>query len=883
MSSFTVKSIAATLLTAFVSAVVFGAGVSAADARNFNAGRIIDDGVFTNSSSMSVADIQNFLNSKVTCDTWGTKPSELGGGTRAQWMAARGISPPFRCVTDYRENPSTRENNYGKSSAPAGSISAAEIIYNYSRQFNINPQVIIVTLQKENGLITDAWPTPKQFSESMGFGCPDNVAPGAPACDPSYGSFSAQVYQAARHFRGYIDSPAGWWIPFTTGWNSIAWSPNSSCGRGDVYIENRATVALYSYTPYQPNQAAKNAQYGTGDGCSAYGNRNFYMYFTDWFGSVYDSISTSGLQITRDGAGQIFTDKPVTVSFTLTNRTKASYSYRYVGVAVRGPSGQNYDPGWASNVTIRPGESYTYSKTITPTIEGGYTMYISSYAEQDDAWRECFLDKTQSTCYTPKIIQKPIEIVATPAIKRAATNQDIDMLRQNQAFKVEYTLKNTSATYPAVAGNVMVAGRSADGKNRDMRMLSAGTLTPSQTYTYSDTQTLNDAPGTSYTFYVSTTKDSGKTYEEQAFAASNGVAQQKNATLKQGVSLIEGPTVVSGQYVGGDVTVRMKIKNNTDAPVDLGRVGIVVRGPNGENRDPGWQRVDAVPSSGDGIYTYQATFKPTVSGNWNIAYMNTATNYSWWNDTYPASEDSQVKRSTNITIKDATTLIQGPVVTGGVLHVGAKAEVTMKVKTVSADPIDVGRIGVTVRGPNGQNRDPLWERVDNLSAGTNGGVHTYKATFIPDAEGVWDIGYMYASADFSTWDSLRIKSEDGTVQRSIKVTAKPQAAIVSGITVSGVALGARQAQVTIKNYGDTEIDLGKVGLAVRDPQGANRDAWWEDFKVPAHSERTHTVGVNFTKAGAWTFEVFSYKNGTWSNKAIKPEPTAQQWIKVTAH
>src|SRR5699024_261440 len=38
--------------------------------------------------------------------------------------------------------------------------------------------------------------------------------------------------------------------------------------------------------PYQPNRAALNAGYGTGDGCSAYGNRNFYNYFTDWFGST---------------------------------------------------------------------------------------------------------------------------------------------------------------------------------------------------------------------------------------------------------------------------------------------------------------------------------------------------------------------------------------------------------------------------------------------------------------------------------------------------------------------------------------------------------------------------------------------------------------------
>lgn len=284
-------------VTSILVAVVYSGTAGAADARNFNAGRIIDDAVFTNSDSMSVQQIQNFLNSKTTCDTYGRKKSELGGGTRAQWLASKGISVPITCLRDYHENPSNGANNYGKS-IPAGAISAAQIIYNYSKQFNINPQVLIVTLQKENGLVTDEWPTPKQYTESMGFGCPDNVAPGAPACDPTYGSFSAQIYQAARHFRGYINKTPGWWIPFNTGNNSVRWSPNASCGSSMVNIQNRSTVALYSYTPYQPNQAAKNAQYGTGDGCSAYGNRNFYMYFTDWFGT------TVGVQdLLSDGSG----------------------------------------------------------------------------------------------------------------------------------------------------------------------------------------------------------------------------------------------------------------------------------------------------------------------------------------------------------------------------------------------------------------------------------------------------------------------------------------------------------------------------------------------------------------------------------------------------
>ena len=321
---------------------------SAANAHSFNPSNIIDDTVFTNKDSMSVSQIQAFLNSKVTCDTMGLKTSELGGGTRAQWLAANGISVPITCINGYYENPATGANNYGKSSIPSGAISAAQIIYNYSFQFNINPQVIIVTLQKENGLITDEWPTPRQYTQAMGFGCPDNVAPGAPACDPTYKSFSTQIYQAARHFRGYIDRDycdANWCTPKTTGNNTILWNPSSSCGSSVVNIQNRATVALYSYTPYRPNPNALIAGYGTGDSCSSYGNRNFYLYFTDWFGSTYapDFSAQSVWQ-------QVYTDNTKTTALGWNANLVAGQS-AYAVVAMKNTGNMTWTNSGAFGVT----------------------------------------------------------------------------------------------------------------------------------------------------------------------------------------------------------------------------------------------------------------------------------------------------------------------------------------------------------------------------------------------------------------------------------------------------------------------------------------------------------------------------------------------------
>ena len=58
-------------------------------------------------------------------------------------------------------------------------------------------------------------------------------------------------------------------------------------------IQNTATASLYNYTPYQPNAAALAAYPGTGDACSAYGNRNFFYLFRKYFGSTGGGTSTT--------------------------------------------------------------------------------------------------------------------------------------------------------------------------------------------------------------------------------------------------------------------------------------------------------------------------------------------------------------------------------------------------------------------------------------------------------------------------------------------------------------------------------------------------------------------------------------------------------------
>lgn len=274
--------ISTAILVAAAATITSFSPAAAVTGGDWRAGRIIDDATFYNNSSMSVAEIQQFLNSKVqTCDTWGNKP--FGGGTRASYGASVGYPPPYTCVKDYYENTTTRENNLQGRPIPAGAKSAATIIWEAAQRYTINPQVLIVLLQKEQSIITDEWPFLRQYQKATGYACPD-TAP----CDTSYYGFYNQVESAAWQFRRYATFPNNYnHVPGRL--NNVRINPQSSCGSTQVFIENQATASLYNYTPYQPNQAALNNINGTGDACSSYGNRNFWREFNNWFGSTYAS------------------------------------------------------------------------------------------------------------------------------------------------------------------------------------------------------------------------------------------------------------------------------------------------------------------------------------------------------------------------------------------------------------------------------------------------------------------------------------------------------------------------------------------------------------------------------------------------------------------
>ena len=258
---------------------------------SFNQNRIIDDIVFDQATSMSADQIDSFLNSF-----------------------------PNSCLSTSHGFSSVDPTGYSFSTGftYGGPVSAGHVIYDASQAYGLNPQVLLATLQKEEGLVRGDGPygcSALALSASVGYGCPDSgssysysgLSPamyyinGSPIDSVSNtcvnsaakAGFSQQLIRATwllkfgeQRSEGNIN-----WAVIKPGWDNSddpqscyggpmtqgTWQrcPSGSTVFYDgyttidgtaVHMDNGATAALYWYTPHFS------------------GNQSFYDLFTGWFG-----------------------------------------------------------------------------------------------------------------------------------------------------------------------------------------------------------------------------------------------------------------------------------------------------------------------------------------------------------------------------------------------------------------------------------------------------------------------------------------------------------------------------------------------------------------------------------------------------------------------
>ncbi|UAJ80552.1 cell wall-binding repeat-containing protein [Leifsonia sp. ZF2019] len=331
--------------------------VKAAVASDFQPGYIISDYNFYNGQALDVGSIQAFLNAQV--------PTCRAG---------------YTCLKDYRETTGSRAADpMCAAYTGAANETAATIIAKVGAACGISQKVLLVLLQKEQSLVTDTWPTTSQYQKATGFACPDTSA-----CDPSTLGFYNQVYKAAWQYKRYGNPPGTsnyfTWIPVGQV-SAIRYSPTASCGSSNVLVRNAATAALYYYTPYQPNAAALANLYGTGDGCSAYGNRNFWRLFTDWFGSAtggvapignFESAALTASAFTVSGWTFDQSQRMTSLNVQITWNTPAGVSTTTVAANASRPDVANAYPG--------AGALHGFSASVPRAGEGQYSACVTPIA-----------------------------------------------------------------------------------------------------------------------------------------------------------------------------------------------------------------------------------------------------------------------------------------------------------------------------------------------------------------------------------------------------------------------------------------------------------------------------------------------------------------------
>lgn len=239
--------------------------------KKFDPENLISDEEFFTGGTMTVREIQDFLNSHSDCKN-------------------------SYCLPNYKQYTKNLSGDKYCDNYSGGKYeSASEIIYNVSVKCGVSAEVILTTLQKEQALVTADAPSSGELRIAMGYACPDTAD-----CDKKFFGFQQQVYNAAKQFKAYTIDPEFNWFPvgrssyveyhaaYSYNSRTKSYTTPTGCGGTNLTIRNKATSALYYYTPYQPNDSAIQNIFGKGDDCGAYGNRNFWRIYNQWFNDTKD-------------------------------------------------------------------------------------------------------------------------------------------------------------------------------------------------------------------------------------------------------------------------------------------------------------------------------------------------------------------------------------------------------------------------------------------------------------------------------------------------------------------------------------------------------------------------------------------------------------------
>ena len=219
----------------------------------FNPSFLVSDAELLDYNSMSVSEIQEFLEAKnsflATYKTWDAN-NELKTAAEIIYNAA--------------------VNNYNCDNVNLSSTSSLlEKKMRCTPFSTVSPKFLLVLLQKEQGLIEHSAPESGRLNWAMGYGCPDGGS-----CNTRWKGFGKQVNSAALQFRDYMDNPQDYY--YRIGQTYTFTNPYSTSVKAATVVTpaNQATAALYNFTPHVYN-----------------GNYNFWVIWNRYFKTFYPNGS----------------------------------------------------------------------------------------------------------------------------------------------------------------------------------------------------------------------------------------------------------------------------------------------------------------------------------------------------------------------------------------------------------------------------------------------------------------------------------------------------------------------------------------------------------------------------------------------------------------
>ncbi|HUD21127.1 MAG TPA: hypothetical protein VMQ44_03620 [Candidatus Saccharimonadales bacterium] len=290
---------------------------------NQNYNNLVSDGDFLDIGSMSVADIQNFIAGKG--GYLASAPSSQLGDGAAGRSAAQIIYDAARGLYD-------------------AAVGCSHGVCVNSSTGTISPKAILLTLQKEQSLVTRSDNSQSALDHAMGYGCPDSGG-----CDPKYLGFSNQVGWGAWQLRynemasadaskhSYVTPYYAGNVTTITDWD----------GARSVYFSDSATAALFRYTPH-----------------TYYGNYNFWQLGINWFGFGAGSGNPGSVNDTSSASGRMYASGTYLVKSFKTTDTTVTFN----GQVVASPGSTTWQYQFTPDIGTHSyvfGYSTGENKTIT--------------------------------------------------------------------------------------------------------------------------------------------------------------------------------------------------------------------------------------------------------------------------------------------------------------------------------------------------------------------------------------------------------------------------------------------------------------------------------------------------------------------------------------